>query len=346
MPSDEKRVRTEAAEKHVQARALVELLEWRHYDHLLGMDRIRVDLKREPDVVRELFGLCGQEVYEAIAADATGRVFCSLWLIMDQASGKIRLGGNLGIVWKGIGRAIRDALRSKDRGVPALVRKGVAAELARRRDERIAVFKELPAREMLPRLLKGLRNGLHENMAIHMDHLTLGQRLELREALHEHLSDGPLICFRMDREPENPHEWLFWYLCHSDMQALVARGETEGVPLYCMVSRRGFVRSSKKGKAGVIFPLGPMFAHVYKALGREMSKHGHPIKDPGSVNRIARSLNVSQPTAAAWLKEDLPGLEITPDGNGGVSYTFNNSTVRRSMEIAKGKERGPQATRS
>jgi hypothetical protein len=129
------------------------------------MDRIRVDRKREPEVVRELFRLCGQEVFEAIASDVTGRVFCNLWLIMDRASGKIRLGGELGIVWQGIDRAIRDALRSKDGGVPALVKKGVAAELASRRDERIAVFKELSAREILPRLLEGLRNGLRSALA-------------------------------------------------------------------------------------------------------------------------------------------------------------------------------------
>lgn len=330
----------------MQARALVSSLGRRRFDHQLGMDRTWVDLGKEPAAVLRIFELCSQEVYEAIAPDAAGRVFCNLWLILDPTAGKMRLAGNTGVVYAGISRAVRAALRRKDRDVADLVKSGVASELARRRDERIAAFQELKAREILPPLLRGLSNGQHKSVEVYVEHLTPEQRSDFVEELHIHLGGDPLIGLRMDREPDDPHEWLFWHLRLSDMETLVKRGYEDSTRGYVMSARRGFVRSSKKGEAGIISPLGPMFARVYKELGRELSKHGHPIDDPGSVNRIAKSLNVSQPTAAAWLKEDLPGLTITPNGKGGVVYSFNISTVQRSMEIARGKKRGPGAQRS
>lgn len=83
-----------------------------------------------------------------------------------------------------------------------------------------------------------------------------------------------------------------------------------------------------------------MYAHVYRALGGEINKHGQ-IDQPQSVNRIAKSLKVSHGTATVWLAQDLPGLKIRPDGEGGVFWDFTPATVARCVEIVVGGKRGP-----
>jgi hypothetical protein len=336
-------LQSQIKDRHVQIRELFHL--WA--DMKAGAPRSgkNTDEEREAAIVLKLLGLCRQEVFEAVAADEAGRVLCGLWLVIDPSAGKIHLRGNVNIVHAGITRTLRGASRRIGRNGVALVKAGVTAELAERRDGRIAVLRECKADEILPRLVRGVSQGLHYNMAVHVDHLAEKQRAGLLAALRMRLREESVVYIRMDREPEDPHEWLFWYIYHSAFARLVADQRMDGIPREVMVAPAGSVRSSQKGEAGVVFPLGPMFAHVYKEQAKELRKHGHPIKDYASVNRIAKSLKVHHDTATAWLKEDLPGLVVEPDGKGGVYYTFNVSTVRRSMEVARGKKRGPK-TRS
>jgi hypothetical protein len=299
------------------------------------------DEEREYKIVSKLLELCGQEVFEAMAADTTGRVFCDLWLIVSPPTGKIHFRGDARIVLAGMARALRSFGKRND--VATLVGEGIAAELAERRDERVAALRKRKANEILPHLARGVSQGLHGNTAVHIDHLTEKQRNDLLAALRVHLREESVVYVRMDREPEDPHEWLFWYILHSTLAKPEVKQSMGGIPRDVMIAPPRSVRTSKKGEAGVIFPLGPMFAHVFKAQARELWQHGHPIKDYASIHRIAKSLKVKHGTAAAWLKEELPELVIEPDGRGGVYYSFKLSTVRRSMEIARGKKRGPKA---
>lgn len=337
-PRAEKDAHAEA-EKNAQARKVVGLLERRRFDPQLGMERVEVVRDLEPEVVCKIFELYGQEVFEAIAPDATGRVFCNLWLILDIAAEKIRLSGNTSVIQMGITRAVHAALKHKDRSVGDLVRLEVASELTRCRDDRIAVFRDLPAREILPRLLVGLRDGLHENMAVHMDHLTLVQRSDLKVLLHDQLSDKAVIYIRMDQEPEEPHAWLFWYLHHSEFALPENKRKIGGIPRDVIVTRRGAVRANKRG--GIIMPLGPMYARVFEKQKSELNRLRRRPKNPG-VNKIAESLEVSHDTVTRWLKEDVP-VNLEPDGNGGVHYTFNLDTIQRCIEITAGKKRGPKS---
>jgi hypothetical protein len=67
--------------------------------------------------------------------------------------------------------------------------------------------------------------------------------------------------------------------------------------MYVLAIRRGAVPTNKA--KGIVFPLAPMYAHVYKALCPELKKWGYRIKHPKGVNRIAKSLRVSHAAATA-----------------------------------------------
>ena len=331
-------------DRHAQARKLVDLLKRRRFDPQLGMERVQIVQDREPEVVRGIFRLCGQEVFEAIAPDDddTGRVFCNLWLVVDVAGNAFRLTGNTSVVWSGISKAIHIALKHEGRSVAELVKSEVASELARHRDERIAVFRGLPAGEILPRLLEGLHSGLHENMAVHMDHLTGTQRSDLKVLLHDQLTDKAVMYIRMDREPEDPHMWLYWYLYHSEFALPEYKRKLGGIPRDLLAIRRGAMRTNKCGE--IIMPLGPMYAKVFEKQKSELNRLRRRPKNPG-VNKIAESLGVSHDTASRWLKEYIP-MKLEPDGDGGVHYTFNLNTIQRCIEITAGKKRGPKRKNS
>ena len=331
-----------SGDRHAQARELVGLLKRRRFDPQLGMERVDIVQDHEPEIVHGIFKLCGQEVFEALAADDTGRVFCNLWLVVDVAGDAFRLTGNTSVVRSGISRAIHMALKYEGRSVADLVKSEVASELARRRDERIAVFRGLPAGEILPRLLEGLHSGLHENMAVHMDHLTGTQRSDLTALLHDQINDKAVVYIRMDEEPEEPRMWLFWYLHHSDFASPEKKRKLGGIPRDLIAIRRGAVRTNKRGE--IVMPLGPMYAKVFDAQKREMNKLRMRPKNPG-VKKIAEGLRVDHSTATRWLKEDIP-MKLEPDGNGGVHYTFNLSTIQRCIEITAGEKRGPKGKSS
>lgn len=326
------------AERIAQARKVVGLLERRHFDPQLGMERVEIAHDLEPKVVPKIFGLCGQEIFEAIAPDETGRVFCNLRLIPDISTGKFRLAGNLSIVVAGVSRAVRAALKHKDRSVGELVRSEVASELAQRRDERIAVFRKLPAREILPRLLVGLRNGLHENMTVHIDHLTGVQRSDLAALLFDQLTDDLAIYIPMDRIPEEPTRWLLWYIYHSDFATPEKKDKLGGIPKHLIATRRGAIPQNKRG--GFVMPLGPMYAKVFEKQKRDMNRLGMLPKNPG-VKKIAEGLDVDHSAVSRWLKEDLP-LTLESDGKGGVYYNFNLKTINRCIELVRGGKRGPK----
>lgn len=109
--------------------------------------------------------------------------------------------------------------------VTAHVGSAVAAEIAMRRDQRIALLRDLKARELLPALLEVQRRNCC-NAAVLLDHLTHRQRSDLKVLLHDQLSDQPAIYLRMDREPDDARMWLYWYQYHSEL----AQPEISGSP--------------------------------------------------------------------------------------------------------------------
>ena len=333
----------EAAERHGQASKLVDLLKRRRFDHQLGMERVYVAWDREPEVANKLFQLCGQEIFEALAADTTGQVFCSLWIV-PVAVDKVRFSGNIGIIQAGISKAIRAALKQKDCNAAALVKKEVASELARYQDERIAAFRQLRAQEILPRLLAGVRNELHEYMAVHMNHLTGAQRSDLTALLHDQLSDEPVIFLRMDEtgEPKKPELWLFWYLWRLSLVEI--KEQLGGIPRFYPALRRGALPFGKDGYPRD--PLGPIHAKVYQKLGRMLPSH--PKRDPKSKSTTAASLRVQKDAKGVnrsvlerYLKADVP-VTMTPNGEDAIDYTFTAADMLASIKTVCGEKRGPK----
>jgi hypothetical protein len=192
-------------------------------------------------------------------------------------------------------------------------------------------------------LSMALAQPSRDRAAVLLDYLTPEQRSDLKVLLHDQISDKPVIYLRMNHEPEEPHRWLFWYLYHSEMAHPKNKRAMGGIPMYVLAIRRGAVRTNKAKE--IVFPLAPMYAHVYKALGPELKKWGYQIKHPKSVNRIANSLRVSHDTAKAWLEKDIP-VKIQRNGKGGVDFRFTLETIVRCIELVAGKKRGRKPKQS
>jgi hypothetical protein len=74
-------------------------------------------------------------------------------------------------------------------------------------------------------------------------------------------------------------------------------------------------------------------------LGRELNKRGHPIKDPESEHRIAKSVGVSRGKLRSY--PHLP-IEIAPkadhDGKVVVSYKYTEGELLRAIEASSRKK--------
>jgi hypothetical protein len=313
----------------------------------MGLEVSRITWEHKETVVSALMKCCADEIVIALAADPVGCVFCNLRIInVDYEHGEVGLVGELRVVREGVSRAIHawaDAWRNtRQADIAALVRIGVANELAERRDERIEGLRGRKPEELLP----GLWALVHRNpriAAVLLDHLTTDQRSDLKVLLHDQISNKPVIYLRMDREPEEVHRWVYWYLYHSQMAQSENKRAMGGIPMYVLAIRRGAVPTNKAKE--IVFPLAPMYAHVYKALGPELKKWGYRIKHPNGVNRIAKSLGVSHATVKAWLEKDVP-VKIQRNGKGGVDFQFTLDAIVHCIEVVAGKKRGRKPKQS
>jgi hypothetical protein len=332
-----------AEHRDEQAREALRLLVKYRHDSTMGCSVGQLTWEHEKTVVSVWRKCYTDEIFEALVADPVGCMFSNLCIIVEHKSGTARWAGDLRVVDVCVGRAIRERLNNKQANPATLVKTTVANELAERRDEGIKRLRSRNPEELLPDLLETRgRNPLIA--AVLADHLAVSQRSDLKVLLHDQLSDKPVIYLRMDREPEESRWWLFWYLYHSEMAQPNTKRVMGGISRDVLAIRRGAVPTSKTGEP--IFPLGPMYAHLYKALGPELRKWGYHIKHPESVNRIARAFNVSHATVTKWLEEDVP-VKIQPSGKkSGVHCDFTLDTVVRCMEILKGEKPGPKSRRS
>ena len=294
------------------------------------------DEERKEIVVSGLIESCGPEIFHALCADTAGRVFCGLVSVVDYRQKLGTRGGDSGIVRAGVDRALHTDLEPGTADVATHVGTAVAAEIAIRRDAGIAQLRSLKAKKILPDLLEVRRRNPY-NAAVFLDHLTHVQRSELRVLLHDQLSDEPAIHIRMDRQPEEPHAWLFWYLYHSECALPENKRKLGGIPRDLIAIRRGALPTKKRGELPM--PLSPMFAKVFEIHKREMNKLGLRPKNPG-VNKIAESLNADHASVTSWLKEDQPGLKVWSDGKGGLYYSWTLGTANRNVKILAGKKRG------
>lgn len=306
------------------------------------------DEEREAAVVERLLELFAEDIFEVLNHDPVSRLFCGIWVVVDHKNRKAGWAGDARVLRAGVVRALHTRLKNPQLDIVSLIRTSIAEELINRRDERIKMLRSRKAEDILPVLLELVRRNQHDNAAAFVNHLTGPQRSDLKALLHDRLSGEPVIFLRMDRGPEEPRMWLFWYLWRLSLIDIKEQEQLGGIPLIYPALRRDALPFDKEGYPRD--PLGPIHAKVYQKLGR-MLPH-HPKRDPKSKSTVAASLRVQKDAKGVnrsvlerYLKADVP-VTITPNGEDRVDYTFTAADILASIKTVCGEKRGPKPKNS
>jgi hypothetical protein len=179
-----------------------------------------------------------------------------------------------------------------------------------------------------------------------IERLSDEQRLGLSRSLYRELGSKPRP-LRMDKEPQLPadptlkqrYAWWHWYIWWLKMHEPETREAFDGVPK-AIIAMDGSRMAKQRDTGKVIDPLGPIWVKHWSALTRELNKRGHPIKDPESKSRLAKSLGISRSTVQRYFDADVP-MKNTPDGKGGVYAEFDMSALLRALDASSRKKRKP-----
>lgn len=79
-------MQSQEEDRHAQGRKLCDL--WAGMEAGAPRSGGVTDQERKDVIISNLSRLFGQEVFEEVAADAVGRMFCDLLLVLDPAAGK------------------------------------------------------------------------------------------------------------------------------------------------------------------------------------------------------------------------------------------------------------------
>jgi hypothetical protein len=197
--------------------------------------------------------------------------------------------------------------------------------------------------ELKPRaVLKLCDTATLERTRFIVEHLREKQRRALSNLLFHELGGKPRL-LRMDKEPKLPEHptlkqrraWLHWYIWCLKMHQPEMQRALGGVPLVAAVADGDRTLTDKK-TGQPADPLGAIHAPVWRVLGRELNKSGHPIKDPESENRIAKSIGVSRDKLRSY--PELP-IKITTDDKGVVHYEYTGSDLLKAIEASSRKKR-------
>ncbi len=319
-------------ESHPRAREYMQSLAEGRHKQALKFWRIWKDLQEErqpehwtsadvdrakAEAVKKIAELCAVEISEAFN---------------DSAWTRMTVDGIRGVAYSGTYRAMQTVADEHQRSISQQVKFCVTQVFEELKEQWIGSLRSLKAEE----LLTGLQKASREDAVAVIVCLTDQQRSDLAALLHDQINDDLVILLDTASEPIDKRMWLFRYLYLSDLLRSEVGPE---VGRFVFTVRRGAIPTNRRGE--IVMPLGPMYAKVFEAQKREMNKLGMLPKNPGT-KKIAESLKADHSSVTRWLKEDLP-LKLEPDGNGGVHYTFNLSTIQRCIEITAGKKRGPKS---
>jgi hypothetical protein len=197
-------------------------------------------------------------------------------------------------------------------------------------------------RELKPRaLLEVCNSATLVRTRFIVEHLREDQRAALSSLLFHELGGKPRP-LRMDKEPQIPEHptlkqkqaWLHWYIWCLRMHKPEMQRVSGGVPLV-VVAADGDRLLTDKRTGLPADPLGPIHAPVYRALGRELNRQGHPIKDPESENRVAKSVGVSPDKLRSY--PSLP-IDIETDGPGRIKYEYTGDSLLVAIEASLRKK--------
>ena len=291
------------------------------------------------EVLRKLVELCEPEVREAMLQDLAGAELCDLYIVPSNEGQEVVVGEDLSAVYAGVRRAADSASQSElplDEHFLTCISKAIAEE----KQTRAADWNGLKPRA----LLAALSSTPLRRAARVIDHLDSERTNALSKLLYRELGDKPRPVL-LDREMKLPAEptlkqryaYFHWYIWFSHMHGPESQRALGGVPRIIVVADRDAILTNKK-TGTPSDPLGPIHAKVWPRLGRELNKHKHPIKDPESKNRTAKSIGVSRSTLQRYLKANLP-VKLMPDGKGGIYTEYTMDDVLKAVETASQKKR-------
>jgi hypothetical protein len=197
-------------------------------------------------------------------------------------------------------------------------------------------------RQLKPRaLLEACNSATLERTRYIVAHLSEDQRAALSSQLFHELGGKPRP-LRIDKEPQIPENptlmqkqaWLHWYIWCLRMHKPEMQRVLGGVP-QVVVTADGDRLLTNKETGLPADPLGPIHARVWRALGRELNRQGHSIKDPESESRIARSAGVSRDKLRSF---PVPPIRIGTDGPGRITYEYTENDLLASIEASLRKK--------
>jgi len=294
--------------------------------------------RAEEATLSRMAELCEHEIREAVSEDLDGAELCDIYVFVVDGVESVG-GAGLSVIYTSVRRAANTVAQS-GRSVHDHAQTCVTEAVGEEKSRRVAYMNGLKPRE----LLSALVSTTLRRAALLTKYLGSEQQHVLSRLLYRELGNKPMP-LRLDRELELPAEptlkqryaWLHWYLWCLKMHSLEMRQRLGGVPRIIVVSD-GDVLPTNKKTGDPVDPLGPIHAKTYERLGRELNKHGPPIKDPESKSRIAKSVGVSRPTLQRYLKADLP-IKLTPDNKGGVYEEYTMNDVLTALETSSRKKR-------
>jgi hypothetical protein len=327
------------AEHHKQAaqnclllrnlRSEADRLDWSH-------ERLR---EAEEKTLKKLEELCVREILCAVLSNWVAAGLCGVYVGSVQKgrySVIYLLRKDIGIIHTAIRRAASSVAASGKR-FHEHVKACVAQIIVEESSAAITEIRQLKTRA----LLKLLEVTTIDRVRFIITYLTEEQRRGLSRSLYRELGDDPRL-LPMDREPKLPaqptlkqrYAWLHWCLWSQSMHSQDMRGRLGGVPRIIAVAD-GDAMLINKSTGLPADPLGAIHAPVWRVLGRELNKTGHPIKDPESERRIANSIGISRDKLRSLPK--LP-VKIKTNGGGRVDYTFTDDDCLESLKAMSRKK--------
>jgi hypothetical protein len=195
-------------------------------------------------------------------------------------------------------------------------------------------------------LLKLCNAATLERTRFIVEHLREKQRRRALSNLLFHELGGKPRLLRMDQEPMMPEHptlqqrraWLHWYIWALKMHQPDTQRALGGVPLVVVAADGDRILTNKK-TGQPADPLGPIHAQVWRVLGRELNKRGHPIKDPESERRIADSVGTSRDKLRRYPHLPIK-IEPTigPDGKVVVTYEYTGDDLLKALEASSRKK--------
>jgi len=287
------------------------------------------------EIIGKIEELCAPEIIRAVVRNWAQAGLCGVYIVPTQNP-------PITVLWtlredpEVIHAGIRDAMNTVSvsgvqfhEHVEACVTKNILEKSAE-------TVREL--RQLKPRALLDVCNSATlERTRFIVEHLREDQRAALSGLLFHELGGKPRP-LRMDKAlqiPEHPtlkqkQAWLHWYIWCRRMHKPEMQRVLGSVPLV-VVAADGDRLLTNKETGLPADPLGAIHAPVWRALGRELNRLGHPIKDPESEHRVAKSVGVSRDKLRGY--PSLP-IKIETDGPGRIRYEYTGDDLLASIEAS------------